>query len=93
VAFELRGTGVHVTLLKPGYTHTEMSGDSAPDPASIAGRVLWLQADDVARAAVDAVEQGRLQCVPGATWKVANAVVQSLPRAAVRAISSRVRTN
>jgi short-subunit dehydrogenase len=91
LAAELRGTGVHVTVLKPGYTYTEMNDGNAPDPGSLPGRVLWLQADRVAADAVAAVERGRTHCVPGATWKVADAVIQTLPRAAVRALSSRVR--
>jgi short-subunit dehydrogenase len=90
LAFEVRGTGVHVTVLKPGYTYTEMSS-GAPDPASLPGRLLWLDAEQVATAAVDAVTSGRLHCVPGATWKIADAVTQSLPRALVRTLSSRVR--
>jgi short-subunit dehydrogenase len=91
VAFELRGTGVNVTVVKPGYTDTEMNADSVPSASSVQRRVLWLDADHVARAAVDAVESGRLHCVPGVTWKVADAVIQSLPRRVVRTISSRVR--
>jgi hypothetical protein len=31
--------------------------------------------------------------VPGMTWKLADAVTQSLPRAAVRVLSSRVRAS
>lgn len=91
IAFDLRGTGVHVTVLKPGYTYTAMNEGNAPDPSSLPGRLMWLQPEEVARAAVDAVESGHLHCVPGATWKVADALIQSLPRRAVRMISGRVR--
>ena len=91
VAFELRGSGVHVTVVKPGYTDTEMSGDDeVPAPGTLQRRLLWLDADRVAREAVDAVEAGRLHCVPGLTWKVTDAAIQSLPRAVIRAISARV---
>jgi short-subunit dehydrogenase len=90
---ELRGTGVHVTVLKPGYTFTEMNDGNAPDPSSLTARMLWLQPERVAADAVAAVERGRTHCVPGATWRVADAVIQTLPRAAVRALSSRVRAD
>src|SRR4051794_21045156 len=90
IAAELRGTGVHVTVVKPGFTYTEMGGDEAPDPASFLGRRIWLQADRVARDAVDAVEKGRLICVPGAQWKTLNGLVQALPRPVVRSLSSRL---
>ena len=90
IAAELRGTGVHVTVVKPGFTYTEMGGDEAPDPSSFLGKHLWLQADRVARDAVDAVEKGRLICVPGGQWKAVNGLVQVLPRAVVRTLSSRL---
>jgi uncharacterized protein len=90
LAAELRGTGVNVTIVKPGFTHTEMNGAEAPDPSSFIGRWVWSQARDVATAAVDAVEHGRLITVPGVPWKGISAVVQALPRAAVRTISSRL---
>jgi uncharacterized protein len=89
VAFEVRRKGVHVTVVKPGYTDTEMNPD-APK-AGLQRRMLWLDAEHVARAAVDAVERGRLHCVPGATWRVADTLIESLPRSAVRLLSSRVR--
>jgi short-subunit dehydrogenase len=90
IAAELRGTGVHVTVLKPGFTYTEMGGEEAPDPASFMGKHVWLQADRVARDAVDAVERGRLICVPGGQWKAVNGLVQALPRPVVRLLSSRL---
>src|SRR4051812_24285871 len=40
LAAEHRRTGVHVTLLKPGYVFTEMTGESAPDPDSATARLL-----------------------------------------------------
>jgi uncharacterized protein len=88
IAAELRGTGVHITVLKPGYTYSEMNPD-APEPATLAGR-FWLQPDDVARAGLNAVEQGRLICVPGVHWRVANGLVNALPRPLIRALTSRV---
>jgi uncharacterized protein len=88
IAAELRGTGVHVTVLKPGYTYTEMNPDG-PDPTSFAGR-FWLQAADVAREGIDAVEHGRLTCVPGVHWRLMNGLVNALPRPLIRVVTSRV---
>jgi short-subunit dehydrogenase len=85
---ELRGTGVHVTLLKPGYVYTEMNPDG-PDPKSLAGR-FWLTADAVAKASLDAVERGRLLSVPGLHYRAASGLVNALPHQLVRALSSRV---
>jgi short-subunit dehydrogenase len=87
IAAELQDTGVHVTVLKPGYTYTEMTPD-APDPSTLAGR-FWSTAEDVARAGLDAVEHGRLVCVPGAHWRALNGLVNVIPRPLVRAVTSR----
>jgi short-subunit dehydrogenase len=87
LAAELRGTGVHVTVLKPGYVYTEMN-PNGPDPKSLAGR-FWLQPDVVARASLDAVERGRLISVPGPHYRLASGMVTALPRQLVRGITSR----
>ena len=93
LAAEHRRTGVHVTVLKPGYVFTEMTDGSQPDPDSATARFLWLTPDRVAAEAVDAVERGRVHCVPGGTWKVADVATTGLPRALVRVLSSRVRAD
>ena len=89
VAAELKGSGVTITVVKPGFTYTDINAEGAPDPASLMGR-MWMQADYVARSAVDAAQKGQLICVPGAQWKVVNGVVQTLPRAFTRAVTSRM---
>lgn len=87
IAAEVKGSGVHVTVLKPGYVYTEMNPD-APDPGSLAGR-LWLEPDRVARDALDAVASGRLTCVPGRQWRALSGLVDTLPRPLIRALVSR----
>ena len=89
VAAELKGTGVTITVVKPGFTYTDINASDAPDPKSMMGR-MWMQADYVARAAVDAAAKGQLICVPGAQWKVVNGLVQTLPRAVTRAVTARM---
>lgn len=91
IAFEVRRTGVHVTVVKPGYTETEMNPDAPQE--GMQRRLLWLDADHVARASIEAVERGRVHCVPGATWRIADTLIESLPRSVVRLLSSRVQAN
>lgn len=88
LAAELRGTGVHVTVLKPGYVYTEMN-PHGPEPQSLAGR-FWLTPDAVAKASLDAVERGRLHSVPGLHYRAASGLVNALPNQLVRVLSSRV---
>ncbi len=84
---EVKRSGVHVTVLKPGYVWTEMNPDG-PDPKSLAGR-FWLRPEVVARHALDAVAAGKLHSVPGPHYRFASAAVNALPDQLVRALSSR----
>src|SRR4029077_5903852 len=61
---ELRGTGVKLMVLAPGFTHTEFH-----ERAGIAGglpELFWQDADEVVARALRAYEKGRAVCVPGA---------------------------
>ncbi len=86
LAAELAGTGVTVTALCPGLTHTEfherarlkMSG--LPEP-------LWLDADHLVRSCLHDVARGRVVSVPGAAYKVVVGAVRVLPRGLVRRVS------
>lgn len=89
IAAELRGTGVTVTVVKPGFTYTDINSDVAPNPTSLVGR-MWMQPDYVARCAVDAAAKGQLICVPSMQWKAVNALVQTLPRVVTRAVTARI---
>jgi short-subunit dehydrogenase len=87
LAAEVRGAGVHVTVLKPGTVWTEMN-PNGPDPASVQGR-FWLRPDDVAAHALAAVEAGRLFSVPGAHWRAASGLINALPQQLVRSLTTR----
>ena len=86
---ELRGTGVRVTALCPGFTRTEFSEVSGTN--SIASQVpnfAWLEATDVAREGLRAVTRGKALCIPGALYKGVSAFSNSSPRALVRRITA-----
>ena len=83
---EVRGTGVHVTALCPGFTRTEFHHSGAVD-AGFLRRLTWLESGDVARAGLDAVAEGRAVAVPGAQYKAAASASRLLPRAALRQAS------
>jgi short-subunit dehydrogenase len=64
---EMRGTGVRVTDLYPGFTPTELSEVSGA--TSIASQVpsfAWLEAKDVAREGFRTSPHGKALSVPGA---------------------------
>jgi short-subunit dehydrogenase len=70
---EVRGHGVAVTALLPGFTRTEFH-DAAGMNRSVVPGPAWMKADTVARAGLRAVAQGRAQCVPGLGYRVLTGV-------------------
>lgn len=89
---EVRGTGVRVTALCPGLTHTEFISVSNPNGRTTTyPRFMWLDPDTVAGAALADVAAGRALSVPGAIYRVLVAISSVTPRAVARRLSSRVR--
>lgn len=86
---ELRGSGVHVTALCPGYTHTEFHARADWQVAGLPA-ALWMDADEVARAGVAGLERNRALVVPGATNGLASWVSQSLPSSVTRRVAGAV---
>ncbi len=63
---ELGGTGVTVTCLFPGFTHTEFPETAEAGGAeSMIPGFLWMEAPEVARAGIDAMVAGRRTVIPG----------------------------
>ena len=88
LALELTGTGVHVTAVCPGFTHTEfhqrasMQMEGVPD-------WMWLDAQEVVDRALRDVRRGRPVSVAGPQYKALSIAAQYLPRPLVRALGSR----
>ena len=64
---ELKGTGVHVTALCPGYTLTEFhdANGSREAVSSAYPRWMWMEAEPVIRAGYEACEANRPVEIPG----------------------------
>jgi short-subunit dehydrogenase len=84
---ELSGTGVSVTAVAPGFTHTEfherarMRSDSLPEWA-------WLNAEDVAREALEDARHGRALSVPSHRYQAFSIATRYAPRTLVRRATS-----
>ncbi len=80
---ELRGSGVHVTALCPGYTLTEFHdvNGSREQVAAAYPAWMWQTADHVARVGYEAVEANRARVVPGAINTLLATIPKLLPDA------------
>ena len=90
---ELAGTGVSVTALSPGPVRTGIWDSSgAPELEDAGPDVLWQDPEDVARAAVDAMERGARSSVPGLVNALAAAGSRYLPRTVTLPVQATVGT-
>ncbi|MFB6602935.1 SDR family NAD(P)-dependent oxidoreductase [Streptomyces noursei] len=85
LAIENRGSGVHVTVVLPGLTKTDYFAANGLAPAWVPG-FFWLEADQVAAAALKAVAAGTRRCVPGVPYKAATTLLTLTPRPLRRAL-------
>lgn len=84
---ELKGTGVHVTLLAPGPVRTQIP---APEDESIVDKLvpgfMWHSSDKVAEMSLDALARNKMRVVPGALGKAMSVAGGYSPRAVVAPI-------
>lgn len=85
---ELKGSGVHVTLLAPGPVRTETPG---PEEASLVDRMvpdfLWVSSEYTARLSIDALARNKMRVVPGLIGKGMSAAGNYGPRAVTAPIA------
>ncbi|MBO1767125.1 SDR family oxidoreductase [Allobranchiibius sp. GilTou38] len=83
LAGELAGTGVTVTALCPGFTHTEFHERAGINHKG-SPEFLWLQADRLVRDCLADVDKGKVISVPGLQYKVITTALRTVPRPLVR---------
>ena len=74
----VKGQGVHVSALCPGFTHTDfhLDGDLAAMKSSTPG-FIWYSAESVVRDGLRAVERGKLICIAGRLYRWLDPFLQS----------------
>jgi short-subunit dehydrogenase len=87
LAADLRGTGVRVMALCPGFTHTEFHERAELETDSVPGW-MWLDADYVVEAALRDLRRGVLVSIPGPQYKMLTVASRLVPRG-VRTRASR----
>ncbi len=86
LAVELRGTGVRVCALCPGYVRTEFHERAGIKGSSIPGP-LWMDADALVAECLADIEKGRVVSVPQRRWAAITGVLRLAPRPVVRRLS------
>lgn len=88
LAAALRGTGVSVLALCPGFVRTEFHERAGIDMAGTPG-LFYLDPDDVVRACLTDLRRGRVVSIPGLQYRALVGMVDVLPRALVRRVAGR----
>ena len=64
----LRGTGVGIHVVCPGYVHTEFHERAGIDMTSLPS-FMWLEVDDVVRESLADIARGKVVIIPGMQYK------------------------
>jgi short-subunit dehydrogenase len=88
LSLQLADTGVTVTVVCPGFTHTEFHQRAGADMSAVP-EWMWLDAATVVRAALIDASRGRAVSIPDARYKAMTTAARLLPRATLRRIMAR----
>ena len=80
---ELRGTGVKVQALCPGFTRTELFAREGADLSKIPS-YAWVSPETVVRSSLAALRRNRAICVPGFRFRLLALLLRLVPRSHVR---------
>jgi short-subunit dehydrogenase len=83
LAEELRGTGVQVQAVLPGFTRTEFQERAGVNDSVVPG-FAWLTAEAVVDASLAGLEKRQVICVPGLAYRALAAAQKVAPRGLMR---------
>lgn len=86
LAVELKGTGVAVTVLCPGWVRTEFHSRAGIRSGSIPN-VLWLDSEELVDACLRDMDKGRVISIPTVRYRSLMWILRHAPRSAVRSVS------
>lgn len=88
LAVQLRGSGVTVTAIHPGFTRTEFHERAHADMSRVPER-MWLAAPDVVREGLADAFAGKPISVPSRQYRTLRRATRLVPRSMLRRIMSR----
>ena len=89
LAVELRGTGVSVTALCPGWVRTEFH-DRAGIRSSSIPNFMWLDAAQLVSAALRDVDRGTVISIPTLRYRALIGLARLAPKSAIRSVSGAI---
>jgi short-subunit dehydrogenase len=89
LANELKGTGIQVTVLCPGWVRTEFH-ERAGIRASSIPNLMWLDAEQLVAACLRDVKRGKMISIPTVRYRVLIWMARHAPRSAIRSFSSAI---
>ena len=88
LSLQLAGSGVTVTAIHPGFTHTEFHERAHADMSHVPDR-MWLDAKDVVAEGLADAAAGKPLSTPSRQYKVMVAAARIVPRSVLRQLVSR----
>lgn len=88
LAVQYAGTGLTVSSVCPGFTRTEFHQRAEANMSHVPDW-MWLDADDVARAALADARKGKVTSVPNFKYKAMTSAVRVMPRPLLRKVMGR----
>ena len=86
---EVADSGVHVTVLCPGFTRTSFQANAGLEAKGLPG-FAWSDPDAVVGQALVALERNQAVCVPGLVNKLTAATPRFAPRPVVRRVAASI---
>jgi short-subunit dehydrogenase len=86
---EVRGTGVKVIVLCPGFTRTEFQERAGLDSSAVPS-FMWQSAEAVVDGGLRAYESGRAVCIPGALNQAGAVFSSAMPAGITRRLAAAI---
>lgn len=87
IGASLKGTGVRVMALCPGFTRTEFHDRAGDDKQALPG-FLWLTAEKVVDDCMADLARGRIRSIPGWQYKFLVGITRLVPHGVLRKLES-----
>lgn len=86
---ELRGTGVRIQVVCPGFTWTDMFARSGANTTKMPS-FIWVRPETIARSSMAALRRDRVVCIPDPRFRVLSVLLRLTPRSVVRRMAGRL---